>query len=37
MSLSSMEDCVTPFAPQEDLYHEHTHLEKENDLDKVEK
>ena len=37
MSLSSMEDCVTPFAPQEDLYHEHTHLEKENDSDKVEK
>lgn len=26
-----------PFAPQEDLYHEHTHLEKENDPDKVEK
>ena len=37
MSLSSMEDCVTAFAPQEDSYHEHTHLEKENDSDKVEK
>lgn len=37
MSFSSMEDCVTPFAPREDLYHEHIHLEKENDPDKVEK
>lgn len=37
MSLTLMEDSVTLLAPQEDLYHEHIHSEKENDPDKVEK